>query len=143
MPAGFQLDEAATTAGFGVQPFGTSSFGGGAPAVLELPPLEVGSDDPSKLLRKLIGEHRHERGGVVLGIRKWAERDLLRLRWTGLEESFVEQLVTYHRARKFRLLPDATIDTTFVRVVWLETVFPNETIKRGRRYDVSLTLQGV
>lgn len=143
MSIGFQRDEDATTDGYGVQPYGTSPYGGGAPAVLTLPDPQVGSDDPTRTHRRLRAASTHVRDGMVIGERVHAIPKLWRLFWRGRDASFVDSLQPYFEAGRFRMLPDATDDTNFFRVFLLTKEHPSTPVQRGQRYDVDWLLQEI
>lgn len=142
MSYGFQLDVDPTTAGYGIQPYGTSAYGGGGQTILVLPDVHVGSDDPEDTLHRIQGESRHARDGVVIGNRVWAERKVWRLFWKRMAATFVTSIFPYYAARVFRFIPNVSAPSTYYRVIWLEADFPPP-VQRGRTYDVELTLQEV
>lgn len=139
----FQLDFEETTDGFGIQPFGTSDFGGGAPALLALPDPEIDSDDWRAKVRQRIGESVHRRDGLIIGARVSSVRGVWRFVWKHRDRAFVDSLIPYHSARRFRFLPDSTQEGTYFLVHWVETDFPEPGVKRGGLFDVALTLQEV
>lgn len=145
MSFGFQRDDARVdTDGFGVQPFGTSAFGGGGYPVYEPPVLQPGSDDPTTDLVSSLGEVVLEREGVTLAARTFMESRKWHLVFKPVALSDVTSLRTFWRVRRFRLLPDVTDEATYWIVRWRDREFRPLRLRGGQPlFDLSFDLEEV
>lgn len=140
MPA-FQLYEDQFSDGaFGINAFGTSSFGGPRkePVTIE---LNWPSDELSEDGQEIIGEVVHRRFGMVVGARSYATARTWTCTMQGLRREQLEELRVFWRARTFLLLQDQDENGRQVNVYWPGDFQP--TNQRGGYYDIQFPLEEI
>ena len=74
------------------------SYGGNTYPAVTVPPLYLGSDDLRKKLQVEIAGPQHEKWGIVVGQRTWAEVTRWKVVHRGLRESTVLELKEFFTA---------------------------------------------
>jgi hypothetical protein len=132
---GFQLEDALFgAAGYGTGDsggYGDMPYGGSMPAPVEIPVVNIGSDDPTQENNKRAGETVHQRSGITIGVRTFASRNHWRFAYDSLTTAEVSTFQTFFEARTFRLIPDITGENVFFRVRWISNKFRPESLRGG------------
>lgn len=131
MAYAFQLDEGTSTGGYGVQPYGTSPYGGGFPDPWVLPEPQVGSSDPRLYLGRRRGVVRVERSGIVIAERTFATVGTWHFVYRHRTAAWFEQLRQFFDAGVFRFLRDTSDESTYHRVRWVQDEFEPVPVRDG------------
>ncbi|HOX27427.1 MAG TPA: hypothetical protein PLU44_16895 [Candidatus Krumholzibacteria bacterium] len=135
-----QGNQYATNGALGTSALGTCPLGGSLYDPYEVPCQYLGSDDLRTRDRVEIAGPQHERHGVVIGQRTWAEIGRWRVIHRGLESEQLTALKTYWSARIFNLLPDGNPTGSVIPVLWRTREW-NPTRVRGGRYSLEYELE--
>jgi hypothetical protein len=133
-------NEYGSSGALGTAPLGTCPLGGNLYDPYEVPTQYLGSDDLRVRGRIDPAGPQHERHGVVIGMRTWAEVGRWRVIHRGLTDEQVATLKTYWSARIFNLLPDGNPTGTVIPVLWRTREWHPERI-RGGRYQLEYELE--
>lgn len=141
--AGFQHEDARFASGaiFGTGAFGTAAFGGGDWPIVALPENEQPGDDTGRPLRRRWGGTVHRRHGIVVGRRTWYSGKVWSFVFTGQDVAFMESLRDFFEAKRFRFLPDVTIETAFYRVIWSGDEFHPEPMQATNEYTIRFEIE--
>lgn len=111
---------------FGLDPFGQSPFGGSDWPPVEVPRVQLGSDDLSLSLRERTSRIRLERDGHTVAQRTLARARLWDINYRAAEISKLEVLRPFFRVGLFWLLPDGADQQNKIAVWWVGDEFRPE-----------------
>ena len=140
--AQFQTIGVAEDAGFGLVPFGTTSFGGTSGQIYTLPALEVPSTDPVEEDWIVRDEVVHRRRGAVVGARRYTTRRKYRMNWAALPIEDIQALRTWYETGQFYVVGDEVYaPESKVKVLWVGEFNPERL--RGPYWRLELVLEEV
>ena len=127
--------------GFGLEDFGTGSFGGTMYPAEDLPPYHIGSDDLQQSHRKRAAEILHTRLGVPVSVRPWTTFRRWRVNFNAISESDLPIVQDFFEARIFKFLPsgDPAISIT---VRWVDIEFAPEYLFPGQ-YSLAFEIEEI
>jgi len=139
---GFQFkgDLYSGTGGFGTSAFGEAPFGGTGFPPVEIPIMQIGSDDLRESRREFVSTVKHERYGHTVAERSYSRARVWEVVYRAASIADLELMRPFFRVRSFYLLPNADDVTNQIDVAWVEKDFSPRFVSSGV-YGIKFTIE--